>query len=306
MDKELQTIINSIAFKDIEKHPNILIAARFWDEKRFHAAKVCYRFMRMIDDYIDDRKAKEEAISCLEKEVLTQKVNDWIECLVMNPDNDPLIRELTQIIETFHIPLELFHNFAKAMLFDIDHSGFSTLEEFIEYSEGASVAPASVFVHLCCLKEENGEYLPPDIDVIKSARPCALFSYIVHIIRDFQEDQEHNLNYFALDILEKNNLLPSDLKDIAKGSPIPASFRNVIAEYHELARKYQQETLQEIHTLAGSMGSHDLFSLNLIYHLYKHVYDRIDVEGGDFTRLELNPTPMEIRDLVLELASSWE
>jgi len=305
MDKEIQAIIDSIAFNDIEKHPNILIAARFWDERRFHAAKVCYKFMRMIDDYIDDRKAKDEAISCLEKEVLAQRVNDWIACLVMNPDHDPLIAELIQTIETYKIPLELFHNFAKSMLFDIDHNGFSTLDEFLEYAEGASVAPASVFVHLCCLREENGEYIAPDVDVIAAARPCAIFSYIVHIIRDFQDDQLHNLNYFALDILEKNKLNTDDLKAIANGSPLPPSFRNVIAEYRDLARKYEKETLQEIEKLSGILDGRNLFSLHLIYHLYKQVYKRIDVEQGSFTSQELNPTPQENREAVLELASDW-
>jgi phytoene synthase len=306
MDKEIQSIINSIAFENIEKHPNILIAARFWDDRRFSAAKVCYRFMRMIDDHIDDRKAKDDAISCLEKEVLTEKVNSWIECLVMNPDHDPMIRELTNTIATFHIPLQLFHNFAKAMLFDIDHSGFSTLEEFLEYTEGASVAPASVFVHLCCLSEENGEYHPPDFDVIKVARPCAIFSYIVHIIRDFQEDQLNNLNYFAIDILKKNKLLPSDLKEIANGRPVSNSFREVIREYYDLARLYGEQTLHEIQKLSSVLDKRFLLSLHVIYHLYKNVFDRIDIDNGNFTTQELNPTPLEIREKVLELASTWK
>ena len=103
------------------------------------------------------------------------------------------------------------------MLYDINNNGFSTLEEFMDYAEGASVAPASIFVHLCCLSEENNEYMTPDFDVMQVARPCAIFSYLVHIIRDFQEDQLNNLNYFAVDILKKNNLLPADLKEIAQG-----------------------------------------------------------------------------------------
>ena len=306
MDKELNNIIHSIVFEDIEKHPNILIAARFWDDKRFFAAKVCYRFMRMIDDHIDDRKAKDDAISCLEREALTEKVTNWIECLVKNPDQDPLIKELTDTISTFHIPVRLFHNFAKSMLYDINHSGFDTLEDFIDYAEGASVAPASVFVHLCCLSEENGTYYPPDYDVIEAARPCAIFSYIVHIIRDFQEDQQNNLNYFAADILKKNNLLPSDLKAIANGSPISHSFREVIREYYDLAKHYSEKTLQEIEKLSTDLSGRYLFSLHLIYHLYKHVFDRIDVEHGSFSGKELNPTPQEIRSMVFELASSWQ
>ena len=305
MERELQNIINSIAFENIEKHPNILIAARFWDDQRYLAAKVCYRFMRMIDDHIDDRKAKDEVISCFEREELTEKVNSWIECLVMNPDYDPLIKELTDTISTFHIPVKLFHNFAKSMLYDINHSGFDTLEDFIDYAEGASVAPASVFVHLCCLSEENGSFYPPDYDVIEAARPCAVFSYIVHIIRDFQQDQMSNLNYFASDILRKNNLLPADLRKIAEGSPVSQSFREVIREYHAHALHYSEKTLQQIEILSRHLGGRYLFSLHLIYHLYKQVFDRIDIKHGNFTAVELNPTPEEIKDRVIEIASDW-
>jgi len=305
MDSEIKQIIDNIDFENIQKHPNILIAASFWDEKRYHAAKVCYKFMRMIDDLIDDRKALGDEISCLEQVELSEKVNNWIDCLDTMPESDPFYKELIQTIATFKIPLQLFHNFAKSMLYDINHNGFSSMEDFIEYAEGASVAPASIFVHLCCLSEENGEYQMPDYDIVDVARPCAIFSYLVHIIRDFQEDQESNLNYFASDILEQNNLSPSNLKEIAHGSPVPDSFRDVIKVYYDLARNYQDQTLREIQKLRTKLSSRYLFSLQLIYELYKMVFDRIDIKNGNFTSRELNPTPQEIKDKVLDVASAW-
>ena len=303
MNKEIQEIIGSIDFQNIKKHPNILIAARFWDEKRYHAARVCYKFMRMIDDLIDDRKALEESISCLEKEKLSKKVNSWIDCLDKVPEDDPFYTELVHTISTFKIPLELFHRFAKSMIHDINHDGFATLEEFMEYAEGASVAPASIFVHLSCLSEKDGEYYSPDYDIIEIARPCAIFSYLVHIIRDFQEDQQNNLNYFARDILKRNNLLPSDLRAIADGAPIPQEFRKVIGEYHEHARTYMDLTWKELQGLQTKLGGRYLLSLHIIFQLYKMVFDRIDVKQGQFTREELNPTPAEIKELVMRVTS---
>jgi len=305
MDREINRIISNIDFENIQKHPNILIAASLWDKKRYHAAEVCYKFMRMIDDLIDDRKALGDEISCSEQEELSEKVNSWIDCLETTPENEPFYKELIQTIAKFKIPLQLFHNFAKSMLYDINHNGFSTLEDFMEYSEGASVAPASIFVHLCCLSEDNGGYRTPDYDVMKVARPCAIFSYLVHIIRDFQEDQLNNLNYFANDILKRNNLLPSDLREIAGGAPVPGSFRNVIKEYYELAKSYQDQTLQELENLSTKLSGRYLFSLHMIYNLYKMVFDRIDLKNGHFKSKELNPTPQEIRDKVLEVASDF-
>ncbi len=225
MKKEIEALIEGIDFDHIEKHPNILIAARFWDDRRYHAARVCYKFMRMIDDYIDNRKATGKEISCLEREELSTKVHHWIECLDGSAGDDPFYEELSKTIATFRIPLKLFHNFAKSMLYDIDNDAFPTLESFLEYSDGASVAPASIFVHLCCLEEKNGLYVVPAYDPIELAKPCAIFSYLVHIIRDFQEDQLNNLNYFAEDILEKHGITFAELKEIALGNPIPETFQ---------------------------------------------------------------------------------
>ena len=305
MNQETEKIISSIAFENIEKHPNILIAARFWDDRRYNAARVCYKFMRMIDDFIDDRKARDNEISCLEKEELSEKVNSWMECLNNVTDHDPFYTELKETISTFKIPLQIFHNFAKSMLYDIDHNGFATLDDFIDYAEGASVAPASVFVHLCCLSEENNRYTTPDFDIVEIARPCAIFSYLVHIIRDFQEDQLNNLNYFPTDILKKNNLHPFDLKEIAKGAPVTGPFRNVVREYYKQAQKYQIQTMRDLQDLEKTLSGRQLLSLHVIYHLYKMVFDRIDIEHGTFTTEELNPTPVEIKEKVFEIASRW-
>lgn len=306
MNQTLLNYISKIDFDHIDKHPNILVAARIWEDARYNAAKVCYKFMRMIDDLIDDRKAGEEAITCMERSMMTDQVNKWIDCLYIPDHDDPFLRELVETLSTFHIPLQLFHNFTRSMLYDINNDGFSTLEAFMEYAEGASVAPASVFVHLCCLEERDHQYIPAGFDVIEVARPCARFSYIVHIIRDFQRDQLENLNYFAGDLLKKNGLEPSDLKAIARGADIPASFRNLIREYTELAGKYGDETIQMLEMLSGKLDGRYLFSLHVIYHLYKMVFDRIDIEHGLFSAEELNPTPEELKAGVMEVLSGWE
>lgn len=305
MDNELKDIIRNIPFEKIDKHPNILIAAMFWDDARYNAAVDCYRFMRMIDDMVDDRKASQEAFTCLEKQLITEQVTKWIACLDSASAEDPMIFKLSGTIEKFCIPLRLFHNFTRSMLFDVNHDGFASMDEFMEYTEGASVAPASVFVHLCCLTEDSKGYTAPGFDVVPVARHCARFSYLVHIIRDFQEDHMNNLNYFSADLLARNNLTPADLRDIAHGAPVTGPFRNLIREYYELADHYSRLTLLEIENLSEVVHGRYLLSLHIIYQLYRQVFDRIDLENGNFTTLELKPGPEEIRKKVLEVASEW-
>lgn len=294
-------IISQINFNKLNKHPNILIAARFWDKDRYDAAKVCYQFMRRIDDLVDDRKADIQSLSDCEKQIYTDQVHEWIQCLNGKAMNDPFFEKVVETITEYKIPIHLFHVFAKSMIYDINHSGFETFDAFINYAEGASVAPAAVFVHLCCLNNELREYVYPSMNLMDIARPCAIFSYLVHIIRDFQIDQHNNLNYFAYDILQKHNLTPEGLKRMANGSPINGSFRNVIAEYLEYAEFYRQETEKAIEKIAPLLSQRYILSLKIIYNLYLQVYNRIDIDKGTFTAHELNPTYIEIKNKVLQV-----
>ncbi len=303
--KDARTIINNINIEEIKDHPNILIAAKFWDESRYQAAKTCYIFMRKIDDLIDNRKAKAKVIDCLERQLLTDQVKGWIDCLI-NKKQDGNLADVVKTVRKFKIPLKLFHNFASSMIYDINHEGFDTLDDFINYSNGASVAPASVFVHLCSLKEINGSYQIPDIDVIEAAKPCAMFSYLVHIIRDFQKDQLNNLNYFALDKLRKHSLTPEDLKNMANGQPIDNRFRNMISEYMQLADQYRKGTEDAIRYLTPLLSPRYMLSLHIIFNLYLQVYERIDVENGNFTTTELNPQIDEVKERVEKVISDFQ
>lgn len=177
-------IFNSINFEEIKDHPNILIAARFWDEKRYGAAKTCYKFMRAIDDLIDNQKA---------------------------------------------------------------------------------------------------------------ATSCAIFSYMVHIIRDFQKDQLNNLNYFADELIEKNGLTRDSLGKIARGEVISKGFRRLINEYYIVADEYRQKTYDCIKKIWPCLEPRYQLSLEIIFELYLMVFERIDIKNGNFTTPELNPLPVESR-----------
>ena len=155
MDETVDNIFKEVDFDQIKDHPNILIAAHFWEKDRYLAAKACYKFMRAIDDLIDDRKALDPDISCFEKEALTDKVNDWIDCLHQQLPGGIISDELLPSITKYKIPFQLYYNFARSMIYDINHNAFETLDDFIDYAEGASNSPASIFLHLSCLDKST-------------------------------------------------------------------------------------------------------------------------------------------------------
>lgn len=127
-----------------------------------------------------------------------------------------------------------------------------------------------------------------------------MFSYFVHIIRDFQKDQMNNLNCFAQDVTLKNGLTAADLRKIAEGGSVPAGFRRIIEEYCQYADSYRRQTLEIIDVISLLLEPRYRLSLQIIFNLYLMVYERIDVEKGSFTTAELNPTPAEIRERVYQ------
>jgi phytoene/squalene synthetase len=256
--------------------------------------------MRAIDDLIDCHKSVHSCIAENEKKQFMESVHSWIAIARNQAEQGPANHDLLNTIKKFHIPSWPLEDFARSMIYDIDHTGFTTIDNFLEYSQGASVAPASIFVHLNGLTRQGEEYLPPAFDVKHAATPCAIFSYLVHIIRDFQKDQCNNLNYFADDIMARNGLTASGLKSIATGATIPSGFRNMIKTYYELAGTYMQKTYGIIEQISPLIEPRYRLSLLIVFNLYLMVYERINVEKGNFTTAELNPTTEEIKARVYE------
>ena len=298
-------IFHSIDFEKIIDHPNILIAAHFWDEDRYQAAKVCYKFMRTIDDLIDNYKTEHKTIALEEKAHLETDVNAWINTILNAAQNNPAQVELIKTVQKFHIPSWPLEAFAKSMIYDIHNDGFSTLQDYLDYAGGASVAPASIFVHLCGLTKVNNQYIEPKFDVKQAATPCAIFSYVVHIIRDFVKDHTHNLNYFPDDLMAKNGLNRENLLAMANGAELSTGFRNMIRELYAVADEYRKKTYEIMQKIKPQLEPRSQLSLEIIFSLYLMVFERIDIENGTFSTRELNPTSEEIKERVWKVIEEF-
>lgn len=293
-------------FHEVLTNPILDIAARFWDEERYEAFKVCYRSMRIIDDLIDDRKATGRRISKVEIQRLTSILNGWVETIGGTTPRDSLTKELIETRAKFLIPLWTWQRLSKAMIYDLHHDGFRTFQVFLRYSEGAAIAPASIFVHLCGITKENGRYHAPRFDIRKVARPLALFAYLVHIIRDFQKDQNNNLNYLDDALVAENGLNRQKLREIAAGGKITPGFRKLMGKYYDFAEYYRRKARLNIDNAGVHLEQRYRLSLELIYSLYLQIYERIDLQRGGYTTAELSPSPEEVQDRIGLTISSFK
>ncbi len=303
--RDFLDIFQKINFTEIKKHPNILIAARFWDEERYQAACMCYRFMRTIDDMIDDHKSVYQRIDRATRNKFLKEIYNKLRSLKYATEDDHGYGEILSIFKKFKMPLWPFELFASSMIYDLDHDGFETIESFLDYSQGASVAPASIFVHLCCLNQKKGKYYKPAWNIREVATPCAMFSYLVHIIRDFQQDQKENLNYFAEDVIHKYGLTAQDLRTMAMEENYTGAFRNMINEYYQLAGFYKNKTYAMIRLICPYLEPNYQLSLLIIFNLYLMVYENIDVANGKFSGNALVPSMDEIKCRVLKVIMEY-
>ncbi|RKX26984.1 MAG: hypothetical protein DRP45_02205 [Candidatus Zixiibacteriota bacterium] len=292
-------------FSQILTNPILDIAARFWETDRYKAFRVCYRSMRLIDDLVDNRRILGTEISAEEADQLRKTMFDWLESTKQRTEADQSQQELYEVLERFRVPLWPWEKLCQSMAYDLEHNGFASFHQFLRYTEGAAIAPASVFMHLCGVRRDANKYVPPGYDIRKAARPLALFSYLVHILRDFQKDQQSGLNYFADDLLLKHSLQVSDLRQIADGKPATSSFRALMGNYKSFAEYYREKARRTINELSSCLEPRYGLSLEIIYGLYLQIFERVDPESGVFTEKELNPTPAQVQVRIEDIVAEF-
>jgi len=289
-------------FEKILTNPILDIAARFWDEKRYNAFKVCYKSMREIDDLVDHRKTEEIALTQAEIREYTIRIKNWSKDI----SNGKNSTELGAILKQFQIPVWPWQKLGKAMIYDLDHNGFKSFRIFLRYCEGAAIAPASVFVHLCGIKEAGKKYKAPSFEIRKAARPLALFSYFVHIMRDFEKDQRRNLNYFADDILLKCGLNKDKLYELVQKQSTDDRIRTLFSEYKKIAGYYQKLAGVAFKHLLPQLTPKYQLSLHIIYSLYSHLYEKIDPYNHGSSETDLSLSPFEVQQRINQTVSTFK
>ncbi len=295
----------NVDFDEILTNPILDISARFWDSDRYDAFKICYRSMRLIDDLVDDRKSLKKKISKIELLQMKREMAKWMKAMQKRDRSDPFRRELIETLEIYQIPFWPWERLHRAMIYDLEHDGFESLLIFLRYSEGAAISPASIFMHLCGIEKSGNNYSAPKFDIRLAARPLALFSYFVHIIRDFQKDQLANLNYFADNMLLKHNLNGDELRAVAEGKTISIEFRNLMSDYQAIADYYRLKARNVLDIIIPLLQPKYQLSLKMIYSLYYQIFERIDIESGNFAEAELNPTGDEVKSRIKQTIDNF-
>jgi phytoene synthase len=185
------------------KNANLYRAAMRLSPERQRFFLASYASMRVIDDIVDDGFLElPDAERDAAREAVIETIENWqVQIIAAKsgadnpmPETGPLS---TSVYDALRLTLgrsdlspEPWIELADALHHDVAEEPMDEWDDFIAYCEGATAAPASIFVYLLSARydPEIGYTSPLTNPPIYHARDMAIFCYIIHILRDLPED----------------------------------------------------------------------------------------------------------------------
>ncbi len=301
-----------------------LTSCYFTDRERFQAFCGLYALMRVIDDRVDaitDRTALPDGERAQEHGVVDAWASAFVsavcgaevsrqDLLACESADAPLLLDAAALsMHLFPVPLALWQNFFRAMHADLDQARFATYAEFLDYTEGASVAPTTIYLYLLAAQRQgdDGPYLlPEDFDLIECGRHLGTFAYLAHILRDLAEDlaaTAEGLVYLATEDLLAFGLDEAALReDLAAGRARPA-LHALVAELVARSRSHLEAGRALLEPLAGRLSPDCAFILELIVTLYDRILGRIEAADHDPMRGAHQLTLEQKHEIAAEVAA---
>ena len=295
----------------------------FRDRERYLAFCGLYALMRVIDDRVD-AIADRSALTAEQRDREHDVIDAWAAAFVQaaegqpvsqqdllaceSPDAPALITAAARSMQLFPVPLSLWQNFFRAMHADVDQARFSTYANFLDYTEGASVAPTTIYLYLLAAERQgDGAYLlPPAFDLLQCGRHLGTFAYLAHILRDLAEDLEataQGLIYVSLEDLAAFGLGEAALREDHGRRAARPELRALCAELVGRSRHHLEAGRALLAPLAGRTSADCAFILDLIVTLYDHILQRIEAADCDPMRGEHHLTLEQKQEIARAVAA---
>jgi phytoene/squalene synthetase len=316
------TVAEEIASRD---NNNLYRTSRFFrDGERYRAFCAYYAIMRVVDDRIDSLPSR-AALTNDERAIEHRILASWRQAVVActkgefpdfgssleealdHPQAEDLLIVLVDAFQRFPVPIDFWNNFFDAMAWDLDRQRFATYAEFLQYTEGATVAPTTIYLYLLVAqKQSDGRYQsPPGFDLFQCGRALGRFAYLGHILRDLPEDLEtgkEGVLFLAADDMRRFHLTEAKLfADLAAGRSGEA-LRKLTAELVRRGRHALGEGLGYLDALKGRLESDCAFILRLIIAIYGEVLNKIEKTDYNLLAREHRLTDDEKNRIVIEIA----
>jgi phytoene/squalene synthetase len=260
-------------------------AAAALDDTRYSIFCATYASMRVIDDFVDDEflalPKREAAARTNAVETVTFWRDNAIAALVdgvVPSDKDPFQKTHVALAATSHVAIVdpgPWENLSAAMIRDVVEAPMKSWQDFLAYAEGATAAPAAVFIEILALEKRNGRLTStlhgPAVEHIRNS---AILLYLVHIMRDLEKDAAKGPHLLTLpeEMFEALGMTPSIFAAAAStNSALAHRVRSAIADY---ASNFLMPALGELNTLDEKLSANDSAILRGLCIPYIEQYER--------------------------------
>lgn len=276
---------------------NLWLVGRFLPERRRKLFTAAYASMREVDDFVDDVfLALPPAERAVKRSDTANKVEAWralceaalspptaridVSAQIMGaaPIHPLAVAGLSDAWGGADIGAGPWNALAQAMQRDIAETPFVTWSDFDTYCEGATVAPASIFIYvLSASLEEEGPRNRLPAPVADCARSMAIFCYLVHIARDLGKDAAASPNLVTLpqEVLEPLGLNRESLGARLKLGETEAVIPLVSAISHR-ASEFRTQAIAWQDRLSDQLSFKEKTALNALMTVYKSLHSAIE------------------------------
>jgi phytoene synthase len=261
------------------------LATRLLPERVRHATYVLYAFFRLADDVVDDSDPAPASEQRAELGRLRRGA------LGRDDTDDAVLQATSDLRDRYDVPDREIAEFIGAMVEDIDHPRYQTVEGLSRYLRGSSVAVA--YMVLSVMSTEMSE------DDLERARPHARSLgqalQLTNFLRDVREDVlEYDRIYLPRSVLERNGVSDEAVREL-EFSP---GFANAVREELERTETRYRHGVEGIRYLPEDCR----FAVVLAATLYAEHHRLIRNRGYDV--LSDRPT-LTIRRRILVLVRTW-
>ena len=241
-----------------------------------------YAAMRVIDDLVDeDFLGKPDADRRRSRADVLEAIEAWERQTTRFDNRDgplhgDIVTALAATAGRSDLGIWPWKALAGAMRRDAEEREIRTWLDFLDYCDGATVAPAGIFVYLLSVRRGNDGFYryPLDRTARDYAKDLAIYCYIVHILRDLAKDAalSPRLISIPVDILENAGLKRDDVADAVENrSP---TIDRLTGELIERALPHRDRGHAALAELSSRLGFIERKALNGLLAIYDELFDR--------------------------------
>jgi phytoene/squalene synthetase len=249
--------------------------------------------MRVIDDEVDDVfLALADSDRDMARPAIAARVEQWradaLESLQGrytakgDTDDTRIFSAMNATLGRSNMGTEAFHGLADAMQRDVAERPLAMWDEFLDYTEGAAVAPAAVFVFILAAKvrRDGSSHASLTRPCADYARHLAIFSYLVHILRDLKADAERAPQHLTLpdDLLAQAGLTKAQLQDAARQGD-DSALAPLVGIIAELCERHYVITMNDLASLNDETDGAAAMLVGLA-EVYRQQFDAIRADYG--------------------------